>query len=39
MRAQIAVELVQSEIIYMKHLELIQKYFAKPLKATLDAGQ
>jgi hypothetical protein len=38
-RTQIALELVRSEIEYMKHLEIIQKYYAKPLKATLDSGQ
>lgn len=39
LRTQIALEIVKSEINFMKQLEIIQKYYAKPLKATLDAGQ
>ena len=39
MRTQVAMELVKTEINYMKNLEIIQKYYAKPLKASLDSGK
>ncbi|CAF0730595.1 unnamed protein product [Brachionus calyciflorus] len=38
MRTQIVLEIVKTEINYFKCLEIIQKYYAKPLKASLDTG-
>jgi hypothetical protein len=35
----VALELTKSEIGYLKHLETIQKYYARPLKASLNAGR
>ena len=39
MRTQIVLELIKSEINYMRSLEIIQKYYARPLKACLDSGK
>ncbi len=38
-RVQIALEIAKSEINYLKRLELIQKYYARPVKASLNAGK
>lgn len=39
LRIQISLELAESEISYLKQLEIIQKYYARPVKASLDAGR
>ncbi|RNA43582.1 epithelial cell-transforming sequence 2 oncogene-like [Brachionus plicatilis] len=38
MRTQIVLDLVKTEIDFFKSLEIIQKYYVKPLKACLDSG-
>lgn len=38
-RVQIALEIAKSEINYLKKLEVIQKYYARPVKASLNAGK
>ena len=39
MRTEVILELVQSEISYKRQLEMIQKYYARPLRAAYDSGQ
>jgi hypothetical protein len=39
MRTQITLEIVKSEINYMKSLEIIEKLYARPLKASSESGQ
>ena len=39
LRIQISLEMAKSEISYLKQLEIIQKYYARPVKASLDAGR
>jgi hypothetical protein len=39
MRTQISLEIIRSEINYMKTLEMIQKFYARPLKSSNDSGQ
>lgn len=39
LRIQIALELTKSEINYMKRLEMVQKFYARPVKGSLNAGR
>lgn len=38
MRIQIILELLKTEIEYLKSLEILQKYYVKPLKACFESG-
>ena len=39
LRTQIILDLVKSEINYMRSLEIIQIYYAKPLTAAHESGR